>query len=111
MEVFYIYSQPHLFLFIKTLIQSTLVLHYQPFLYRWLILYMGNIEQPVPDTPDDPIMAIEHQCQLYCLTDLERLRLADLIASQLYDPDSPPLNINQAIQTIIDQREESPEED
>lgn len=79
--------------------------------YIWLILYMGKIEQPVPDTPDDPIMAIEHQCQLYGLTDLERLKLADLIASHLYDPDPPPLNINQAIQTILDQREETSEED
>jgi len=78
--------------------------------YIWLILYMGNIEQPEPDNPD-PITAIENQCQLYGLTDLERLKLADLIASHLYDPDPPPLNINQAIQTILDQREETSEED
>lgn len=63
--------------------------------------------------PDDsdPIEAIENLCKQHNLTVLERLKLADLIASRLSDPESPPLTIDDAVQTILDQRQEYPDDD
>jgi len=72
---------------------------------------MGKEDDDRPEQDEDLIAAIDRHCQEYGLTELERLQLVDLIASHVIDPESPPLTITDAIQMVLNNRDQSPNHD